>query len=616
MDVELMLDVKHLSVNFQTKQGTVHAVRDISFSLKTGEVLAIVGESGCGKSALCKAIMGLLPGNGAASGEVVVRGENLLLLKEKQKRKLRGSFFSMIFQDPLTALNPTMTIGSQIAEAIYMHQPYMLKEDVKKRVYELLSLVGIDQPELRAKQYSYEFSGGMRQRSVLAIALANNPQVLLADEPTTALDVTIQAQILQLLKEIQTKMQMATIFVSHDLRVVNQVADRVAVMYAGRIVEIGTREEIFRDPRHPYTWGLLQSLPEFSKGKEELATIPGMPPSLLTLPKGDPFAVRNEYALAIDYEEEPPLFDVSPTHQAATWLLHEKAPKVTFTNPIMYTDGHTHVHEKKKDTGEIVRVNHLTKEFRMPGKRRFVAVKDVSFSVKEGEIFGLVGESGSGKSTVARCLMDVYTDYVGEVFYDGIPVHDKGARKKYKKRLQMERQMIFQDSTSSLNQRKKISYLVTEPFRIQHIKPKRGSLEKEAIFQLSYVGIDEQSMQKYPGELSGGQRQRVAIARAVATDPKLLIADEPIAALDVSIQAQIINLFKHLQKEHGFSIIFIAHDLAMVEFLCDRVGVMKNGELVEVGDTAEIFANPKHAYTKELLAAVPKIHKEGAPCER
>ncbi|SFQ15650.1 peptide/nickel transport system ATP-binding protein [Lachnospiraceae bacterium XBB1006] len=616
MEDELMLNVNHLSVEFKTKKGTVHAVRDVSFSLKKGEVLAIVGESGCGKSALCKAIMGVLPKNATTEGRVMLQDRNLLTVKEKERRRLRGSVFSMIFQDPLTALNPTMTIGSQIAEAIYIHQPKMRKEEVKERVYELLELVGIENPKTRAKQYAYEFSGGMRQRSVLAIALANDPAILLADEPTTALDVTIQAQILTLLREIQQKKNMATMFVSHDLRVVNQVADRVAVMYAGKIVEIGTREEIFKDPRHPYTWGLLKSLPEFSRGQKELFTIPGMPPSLLTLPKGDPFAVRNDYALAIDYEKEPPMFEVSATHQAATWLLHEKAPKVAFTTPAVFASEAGPVEVAKSTGTEIIRVNHLTKEFRMPGKRRFTAVSDVSFSVKEGEIFGLVGESGSGKSTVARCLMDVYTDYTGEIFYDEIPVHDKEARKKYKKRLQMERQMIFQDSTSSLNQRKKISYLVTEPFRIQHLKPKRGSLEKEAIFQLSYVGIDEQSMQKYPRELSGGQRQRVAIARAVATDPKLLIADEPVAALDVSIQAQIINLFKHLQKEHGFSIIFIAHDLAMVEFLCDRVGVMKNGELVEVGDTAEIFANPKHAYTKELLAAVPKIYKEGAPCEK
>lgn len=618
-----LLEIKNLNVNYKTTRGEVHAVRGVDLSVAKGEVLAIVGESGCGKSALLKSMMGLLPANASVTGEVLAFDRELLSMGEKQMEGVRGRQISMLFQDPMTTLNPTMTIGSQIAEAILIHQPKMEKEKVQEKVYGLLTLVGIKEPQLRAKQYPYQFSGGMRQRSVLAIAIANEPQLLLADEPTTALDVTVQAQILRLLKEIQQKLNMTTILVSHDLRVVSAIADRVAVMYAGKIVEIGTRDEIFENPKHPYTWGLLRSLPEYSRGKDTLYTIPGMPPDLRQDFVGDAFAPRNRYALQIDYEEEPPYFTVSETHKAATWLLDERAPGIEFSAEELLREAamekHTHAsggdgtgQEAKNAANErpLVTVSHLTKEFILPGKKKMKAVKDVSFSILAGEIFGLVGESGSGKSTVARCIMNAYTDFSGEIFYADIPVHDRLARRKQAKRLSTERQMIFQDSASSLNGRMKVSDIVTEPFRIRHERPKRGSLKKEAAYQLSYVGMDEGCLSKHPGELSGGQRQRVAIARAVATDPKLLIADEPIAALDVSIQAQIINLFKHLQQEHGFSILFIAHDLAMVRFLCDRVGVMVDGELVEIGETEAIFSNPQHAYTKELLAAIPKIGKE------
>ena len=604
-----LLDVNNIVVKFKTKQGIVHAVNDVSLSLKEGEVLAIVGESGCGKSALCRAIMGLLPANSQVEGSVMVDDNNILFMNDKEKDKLRGSFFSMIFQDPLTALDPTMTIGNQIAEAILTHNPKMKKEDVEEKVYELLELVGISEPKIRAKQYSYNFSGGMRQRSVLAIALANHPRILLADEPTTALDVTIQSQILKLLSDIQKKMSMATIFISHDLRVVRQVADRIAVMYAGKIVEIGKAEEIFEDPKHPYTWGLLKALPESSYGKEELYTIPGTPPNLYQIPKGDAFAPRNEYALAIDYEEEPELFDITDTHKAATWLVSPNAPHIEFDNPI-YSQISGLQKEKRKETRNVVKVDHLTKNFYLPRKVTIEAVKDVSFTIQEGEIYGLVGESGSGKSTIARCLTGIYKDYTGEIYYEDIPLHDKAMRNKNAKRLQMERQMIFQDSTSSLNQRMRVKDIVMEPQRIHHIRSQYGSKEKDAKHLLSIVGLDDRSLDKLPGELSGGQRQRVAIARAIGINPKLLVADEPIAALDVSIQAQIINLFKQLQRERKYSILFIAHDLSMVSFICDRVGVMKDGELVEEGRTSDVFLRPKHPYTKELIKAIPRIDRK------
>lgn len=653
-----LLEVKNLSVGFETPEGEVQAVRDVSFTLHTGEVLAVVGESGSGKSALCKAVMKLLPASGRIrAGGIYINGTDISRLGEREMHKLRGKLFSMVFQDPMTSLNPTMTIGAQIAEAVRAHAPKFTRRQLHDRVVELMQLVEIDCAQERMHLYPHHFSGGMRQRCVMAIALAGNPAILFADEPTTALDVTIQAQILGLFRKIQQDLGMATVFVTHDLNVAAEAADRVAVMYAGKIVEIGTTEEIFQDPKHPYTWGLLRSLPVYGRGQETLHAIPGLPPTLLHPPKGDAFASRNLYALAIDYEEEPPLFRISDTHYAATWLLDERAPKVT--PPVMrVSDVQPHDHpvqegmsdggagsgeklrgkrpytERAKSLAEgqeiLLDVQHLTHVFPLNKKRVFKAVDDVSFQIKKGEIFGLIGESGSGKSTVARLIMNLYRPNDGlaaagkkqfhgqnppgrsrshsaaRILYKGIDTNDPALFRQHKKMLQTARQIIFQDSNSSLNQRMKVWDIITEPLRIQHVVPQRGSLRAEAQFQMHYVGLDEAYLDRYPTELSGGQRQRVAIARALSMEPELLVADEPVASLDVSIQAQIVNLFRHLQQEHGFSFLFIAHDLAMVEFLCDRVGVMYQGRLVETGETGELFANPRHPYTKALLSAMPK----------
>lgn len=327
--MEHLLEIKNLSVSIKSHAGKVEAVRDVSLHLDPGEVLALVGESGCGKSMLCKSVMKLLPGSASIdNGSIIVNGIDITRYRERDMLKLRGKLFAMIFQDPMTALDPTYPVGAQIAEAVLTHEPDMPKDKVYERVIELMELVGIHQPRDRYKLYPYNFSGGMRQRAVMAIALASDPKILLADEPTTALDVTIQAQILDLLREIQRKRNMATILVSHDLGVVARVADRVAIMYAGRIVEIGTAEEVYYDPRHPYTWGLLRSLPALAKKGDSLYTIPGMPPSLIDPPKGDAFACRNEYALAIDYEQAPPMFRITDTHYASTWLLDPRAPHI------------------------------------------------------------------------------------------------------------------------------------------------------------------------------------------------------------------------------------------------------------------------------------------------
>lgn len=605
-----LLKVEHLSVSFATEEGKMEAVRDVSFSLKSGEVLAIVGESGCGKSVLCKSIMKLLPKNACIEdGSIVVNEEEIAAYTDKKMQKLRGKMFSMVFQDPMTALDPTVRIGKQVAEAIRIHNRKMTREEVWNRVVELMELVGIDHAQERCEWFPHQFSGGMRQRSVLAVALASNPRILIADEPTTALDVTIQAQILQLLKDIQKRLDTAMIFVSHDLGVVADIADRIAIMYAGKIVEIGTQDEIFSDPKHPYTKGLLQAHPSMAQGKRRLKTIPGMPPILINPPQGDAFAIRNPYALPIDFEQQPPMFTVSETHFAATWLLDPRFAEQAAAIQKMQKS------EKEPETvsafsvseESLVEIRHLTHIFDNGRHHQIKAVDDVSFTMKKGEIFGLVGESGSGKSTVARCLMNIYQPSEGEIFFDGINICDKKEFRAHRNMLQTQRQIIFQDSASSLNPRMKVVDIIAEPLRISHRKTERGTVYKEAEFQLQYVGMESMYLDKYPAQLSGGQRQRVAIARALSMEPSLLVADEPIVALDVSIQAQIVNLFRHLRDEHGFTILFIAHDLTMVEFLCDRVGVMNHGKLVETGTTEEVFCHPTHPYTRKLLQAVPTL---------
>lgn len=620
-----LLEITNLSVSFDTAQGQVQAVRGVSFSLQSGEVLAIVGESGCGKSVLCKSIMKLLPNTTRInSGTIAVNGIDITRYREQDMRKLRGNYFSMVFQDPMTSLNPTISIGRQIGEAVKIHNPGMTKAEIYQKVLELMELVGIGQVKERYPLYPYSFSGGMRQRSVMAIGLASNPKLLFADEPTTALDVTVQAQILDLIREIQKNLGMAMILVSHDLGVVARAADRVAVMYAGKIVEIGKTEEIFYEPCHPYTWGLMKSLPAFSKAGRELYTIPGMPPTLLHPPKGDAFACRNEYALAIDYEEEPPMFRVTDTHYAATWLLDKHAPRIdrpqtaNISSVITCQEINQIALDTRKEPSTattsqkepnhnslLVDIQNLTHEFALSKKVKLRAVDNLSFQIHTGEVFGLVGESGSGKSTVARCLMNIYHPLGGKIFYKGINIMDSKQYQLNRKMLQTRRQIVFQDSTSSLNQRMKVSDIIAEPMVINRVIPPRGSWRAEAEFQLHYVGLDASYLDKYPSELSGGMRQRIAIARALSMEPELLVADEPIASLDVSIQAQILNLFKHLQQEHGFTFLFIAHDLSVVRYLCNRVGVMYQGKLVELAETEELFENPLHPYTKALISAIP-----------
>lgn len=619
-----LLEVRNLSVSFDTPAGEIQAVRDVSFTVKAGEVLAIVGETGCGKSVLCKSILRLLPDIARIkAGRIWLNGTDITDYRERDMCGLRGRVFAMVFQNPMTVLNPSLSVGAQIAEAVKIHRPGMSGQAVEQRVLELLRMVKIDHPEERSRQYPGHLSGGMRQRCVLAIALAAEPALLFADEPTTALDVTIQTQILDLFREVQAKLHMASIFVTHDLSVAAMAADRVAVMYAGRIVEIGRVEEIFQDPRHPYTWGLMRALPILSGGCRRLYSIPGMPPTLINPPKGDAFACRNEYALDIDYEEQPPMFLVTDTHFAATWLLDERAKGLEIKAPDFgWRDaGETGAKPAAesgsglvKQTNEAVEsdiildVQHLTHIFPLSKKETLTAVDDVSFQVHRGEILGLIGESGSGKSTVARCIMNVYRPVRGKIINQGIDVCDTKAFRIHKKLLQSSGQIIFQDADASLNPRKKICDIIAEPMKLHRVKPRRGTVRAEAAFWLQRVGMDTAYLDQYPCALSGGQRQRVAIARALSMEPAFLVADEPVASLDVSMQAQMVNLFKQLQEELGFSLLFIAHDLAMVRFLCDRVGVMHRGKLVEISSVEELFRHPKHPYTRRLVESIPTLN--------
>ncbi|MBS4190777.1 ABC transporter ATP-binding protein [Bacillus sp. FJAT-49705] len=609
--MDKILDVKNLQVSFDTYAGEVKAVRGVSFHLNKGETLAIVGESGSGKSVTSKSLMKLIPNppGRITGGEIIFEGKNLVNYTEKQMQKIRGSDISMIFQDPMTSLNPTMTVGKQIMESIIKHQK-LPKKQAKEKAIELLEMVGIINAHKRLTAYPHQFSGGMRQRVVIAMAISCNPKVLIADEPTTALDVTIQAQILELLKNLQKKMGTSIIFITHDLGVVANIADRVAVMYAGKIVEIGKVDEIFYNPQHPYTWGLLGAMPNLNEDAEELITIPGSPPNLLNPPIGDAFANRNKYAMKIDYQIEPPMFKVSDTHYAATWLLHEKSPKVL---PPDALKKHRQVHskERKKERlskkrvkrEKLLEIKNL-KQYFSSGSNVVKAVDGISFEIFKGETFGLVGESGCGKSTTGRTIIRLYHATEGEVLYNNVNIHDKKSSSESQK-LNQKIQMIFQDPYSSLNPRQTVADIIAEGMDIHGLAAgKKERLEK--VYELlETVGLNREHANRYPHEFSGGQRQRIGIARALAVEPEFIIADEPISALDVSIQAQVVNLMKKLQKEKGLTYLFIAHDLSMVKYISDRIGVMYKGRIVELAESEELYQNPLHPYTRSLLSAIP-----------
>ena len=596
-----LLSVNNLKVQFSSRKSFVTAVDDFSLTINPGECVGLVGESGCGKTTTGLAIMRLLPNNGhIAGGTIELDGVNLATLSEKEMQSQRGNAVALIPQDPMSSLNPTMKIGRQIGEGLRIHNGAS-EADARKRALEVLEMVDMPRPAERLDQYPFELSGGLRQRVIIAMGLVCNPKLLIADEPTTALDVTIQAQILDLIDNLRTELNMGVLLITHDMGVIAGRSDRVVVMYAGKRAEQASTMSLFHDMRHPYTQALLASMPNLENAsKHELASIAGLPPDLSKEIVGCRFAPRCAFATDQCRTSEP------------TLTTNDDGAYACF-NPV---DGPAAVVVRPREAltslaagaKELLRVEGLAKEF--PIKAGFIrhkvgaisAVSNVSFSIREGETFGLVGESGCGKTTIGRMVVGLDGPTGGEVYFDGKLVSAK--RHKPTRADRRERQMMFQDPYSSLNPRMKVAQILAEPLRIQR-QGSRAEQRTRVEELLRVVGLERMAADRYPHEFSGGQRQRIGLARALALNPRLIVADEPVSALDVSIQAQILNLMKDLQKSHNLSYVFVSHDLAVVYYMADTIGVMYLGKIVEIGDAESVFRSPAHPYTQGLLDAVP-----------
>ena len=554
-----ILSIRNLTVEIPTRHGLFTPVRDVSYDIYPGEIRGVVGESGAGKSMTGNAVIGLLDDPARiASGEIWLKGRRIDHLSVQEQRAIRGREIGMIFQDPLTSLNPLFTIGEQLVETIQLHLNVSAKV-AKERALALLDRVSIPDPKVRFDQYPHQFSGGMRQRVVIALALCSEPSVIIADEPTTALDVSIQAQVLDLIKELACETQVGVILVTHDMGVIADTTKKVTVMYNGQVVENGTTDQVLSAPRHDYTKSLILAVP---RPQTKLRRFP-----------------------QISYDSRETNFKIEDL--ARDWTKVEKSK-----------------------SGKLLEVQGISKQFLeksslIPSWRKyFTAVNNVSLDINDGEVFGLVGESGSGKSTVARMIGTLLDVDCGRVLFDGDDVTSMASAELADYRRQI--QMIFQDPFSSLNPRMKVESIVAEPLLHHKILPRdRVSVRVEEL--LDRVGLTRAAAAKYPHEFSGGQRQRISIARALATQPRFLICDEPTSALDVSIQAQILNILKDLQEHLGLTMLFISHDLPVVRQMCDRVGVMKQGQLVEVQGTETLFTNPQQDYTKKLLTLMPRL---------
>ena len=554
------LKINNLSVNYEMRRETVYAAKEVNINVEKGEILGLVGESGSGKSTVGNAIINLIDEPGKVSGGSIILDGTDIYENPENILKLRGNKIGLIFQDPQTSLNPILTIGEQLIETIQTHLN-LTTEEAKNKAINLLNEVGIKDAETRFNNYPHQFSGGMRQRVVISLALCCEPELLIADEPTTALDVSIQSQILDLIKKLTKERNLAVILITHDMGVISETADRVAVMKNGVLVEIGPTKEILTNPKEIYTKALVSSVP--------------------------------------------------PTNKKITrFKIIEKENKTQSETNIKILNRWT---KKEIIDQDLVKVKNLSKTFDdsffiESTKNSVMAVDDVSFNIKEGESFGLVGESGSGKSTIAKMIVNLYRPSSGDIDFDNVCITKIKSNKEMMK-FRKQIQMIFQDPYSSLNGRLKVKDIVSEPIKLHN-----PSISSKDIDSYSYiydllesVELTQQSAERYPHEFSGGQRQRISIARALATQPRLLVCDEPTSALDVSIQAQILNLLKDLQEQLNLTILFISHDLPVVRQMCDRIAVLKNGKLCEISKTEELFKNPSHEYTKELLTLMPKI---------
>jgi len=604
--VSRVLDIQDLTVRIDMRHNTVRPVDGVSLHVDAGETLGIVGESGSGKSMTGLAIMHLLPPGGhVAGGRVEFMGRDLAPLNYTAMHEIRGNEIAMVFQDPMTSLNPTKSIGDQVAEPVRIHQGASRRAALE-RAADVLELVGLPRPRERLDDYPHHLSGGMRQRVMIAMALACEPKLLIADEPTTALDVTIQAQILELLDDLKQRLHMSVLLITHDMGVIAGRADRVMVMYAGKIVEASATDVLFDEMRHPYTRALLASIPRLEQDStRRLYSISGLPPDLANPPPGCRFAPRCSEATDECRQDEPPLAGPSAAHVFACWH--------PIGGPLAASDGAGGRGQDADDGAAepelLLNVVNLVKEFPVTAgavlRRRTGSVKavsDVSFSVRKGETFGLVGESGCGKTTIGRLVTALESPDAGSIVLDGDNLATLGRKALRAKRRDF--QLMFQDPYASLDPRMRVGRILREPLVIQGIGSRTE--QDEAIRRLlGEVGLPADATDRYAHEFSGGQRQRIGLARALALNPKLVVADEPVSALDVSIRSQVLNLMKRLQATHGLTYIVISHDLAVVKYLADTIGVMYLGKLVEVGPSAAIYEHPAHPYTASLIEAIP-----------
>ena len=620
-----LLDVRDLVTQMPTQRGVLTVVDGVSFALEAGECFGIVGESGSGKSMTCRSILGLVPYPGkTTSGEVNYGGTDLRQLTEADLNKLRGTELAMIVQDSIAALNPVRRIGDQITEAMLEHGVVTSRAEARDRAIDLMRKVGIPAPETRLNDYPHQFSGGMCQRVVIASALACSPKIILADEPTTALDVTIQDQILKLLVQLQKDLGLSLVLVTHDMGVEAHTCQRVAVMYAGQIVEMADTRTLFRSPRHPYTLGLMNCAPKIDADGEisRLRPIPGMPPDLLNPPSGCRFHPRCPLAGPECKTGSFPLRDVGGGHLSSC-IKHEQ---LAVSGNIWPTDGEEEVPAAPTmpdprpgppplapSDAPLLKVRNLSKVYggrrgmmaRLTGKAplQLSAVDDVSFDIKPGEILSIVGESGSGKTTLGRSLLRLVEPSQGAVLFEGDDILKYGGPKLKSARRNL--QMIFQDPYSSLNPRLTVRRMLSEVLRVHRVRP-AAEIEERVAELLSLVGLPPDSIDRHPRHFSGGQRQRLGIARALAVEPRFIVADEPVSAVDVSVQAQIMNLLLDLRDRLGLTMLFIAHDLSVVQYVSNRVGVMYLGRIVEMAPTDRLFGAPRHPYTQGLLRAAPR----------
>lgn len=570
-----MLRVKGLSVQFTTRFGAETAVEDVDLTVKPGEIHGLVGESGAGKSTIGAAIMGLLPGAGEVTeGSVHLGDTDLLTLSPAQRHRVRGKRISMIFQDPQTSLNPLMTVEEQLLETMLTHDDMPVNK-ARAKAIDLLTELGIERAEQRIRAYPHQFSGGMRQRVVIALALCTNPELIVADEPTTALDVAVQSQVLDLIRTLAVERQVGIILITHDIGVIAQVSDQVTVLRHGKVVESGLTAQVLGHPQQTYTQGLMASVPRLQERMHRF-----------------PMMVAAESDREIDLQSGSLPSGVSAEY-AATWL--QQRPS-----------------QARSEAAMSLEISGLDVCFTEPRQRllqrpeTLYALKQVSIEVPEGKVMGLVGESGSGKSTLAKAIVGLVNPTRGEIRFQG-EILAPGARRKRKDPSRRLIQMVFQDPYSSLNNRRKIGDILAEPLIVYRIEKNATERRRLAASFLELVGLPAASIHRYPHQFSGGQRQRIAVARALIARPDLLICDEPTSALDVSIQAQILNLLKDLQERFDLTILFISHNLAVVRQMSDRIMVLKAGEVVETGDSEDFFKSPQHLYSKELLALTPSL---------